>query len=212
MVTALGSTAGAADRDAPDRGASARAENYTVQPGDTLAEIARAHGMSADALAALNGIDNPNLIRLGQKLRLRESTVPSSTGPAKEPPTGSAASDGGATRPGQVHVVEAGDTYSKIAKRYDVRVSWLVEANPGVDPGRLRVGQELRIALPTAPVAAEAETNPKSFGSEDGESKDGPVKVKVVRSEGDFVRSLANPDTRPELKRVKRVEDDPDAP
>lgn len=43
---------------------------YTVKSGDTLSSIARALGVSATALATLNGITNPNLIRVGQVLRV----------------------------------------------------------------------------------------------------------------------------------------------
>lgn len=42
---------------------------YAIQRGDTLGQIAAAHGMSVEDLARLNGIDNVNLIRAGQRLR-----------------------------------------------------------------------------------------------------------------------------------------------
>jgi membrane-bound lytic murein transglycosylase D len=43
---------------------------YVVRTGDTLARIARRYGVSMRELAALNGLDDPNLIRPGQRLRL----------------------------------------------------------------------------------------------------------------------------------------------
>lgn len=43
---------------------------YTVQPGDTLARIASRFGTTVTALAQLNGITNPNLIYVGQQLRI----------------------------------------------------------------------------------------------------------------------------------------------
>ncbi len=43
---------------------------YTVQSGDTLDGIARQLGVSATALAAVNKIDDPNLIRVGQVLTI----------------------------------------------------------------------------------------------------------------------------------------------
>ncbi len=42
----------------------------TIQSGDTLSKIAREYGTSISELAALNGIDNPNMIRAGQSLIL----------------------------------------------------------------------------------------------------------------------------------------------
>jgi len=42
--------------------------NYTVAPGDTLGSIAKRYGMSVDALAALNNLENRNSLSVGQKL------------------------------------------------------------------------------------------------------------------------------------------------
>ena len=47
-----------------------RPKTYTVKSGDTLTSIARALGVSATQLASLNGITNPNLIRVGQVLKV----------------------------------------------------------------------------------------------------------------------------------------------
>ena len=43
------------------------------------------------------------------------------------------------------HVVQAGDTLIKIARQYGVTLSALELANPGLDPRRLRIGQELKV-------------------------------------------------------------------
>jgi LysM repeat protein len=45
-------------------------KTYTVKSGDTLTSIARLLGVSATELATLNGITNPNLIRVGQVLKV----------------------------------------------------------------------------------------------------------------------------------------------
>ncbi|MFO7300055.1 MAG: LysM peptidoglycan-binding domain-containing protein [Actinomycetes bacterium] len=41
---------------------------YVVKSGDRLADIAKAHKTTVEAIVSLNGITNPNLIRVGQKL------------------------------------------------------------------------------------------------------------------------------------------------
>jgi LysM repeat protein len=46
------------------------------------------------------------------------------------------------------HKIEAGDTYQKLGTRYKVGVNDIVDANPGVDPRRLRIGQEIIIPVP----------------------------------------------------------------
>jgi putative chitinase len=43
---------------------------YRVRPGDTLYSIAWRHGTTVWALASANGISNPNLIYVGQMLRI----------------------------------------------------------------------------------------------------------------------------------------------
>ena len=48
----------------------ARAETYTVKPGDTLYAIALDHGLDYRDIAAWNNLDNVNVIRVGQQLRL----------------------------------------------------------------------------------------------------------------------------------------------
>lgn len=44
--------------------------SHLVKPGETLGRIARRYGTTVVALARLNGITNPSLIRVGRRLRL----------------------------------------------------------------------------------------------------------------------------------------------
>lgn len=48
-----------------------RALTHTVAPGETLFAIARRYGTTAEELARLNGLKDPNRIRAGQVLRVR---------------------------------------------------------------------------------------------------------------------------------------------
>ncbi len=48
--------------------ASSEQGTYVVKPGDTLAKIAAAHGVTTQSLIRANGIKNPDLIRSGQVL------------------------------------------------------------------------------------------------------------------------------------------------
>src|SRR5262245_38398293 len=48
----------------------ARPQTYTVKKGDTLHQIALDNGFDYRELAAWNNIENPNVIRVGQVLRL----------------------------------------------------------------------------------------------------------------------------------------------
>lgn len=72
-------TAPAAPTGAPAAEPDWRPSTYTVKRGDTLHQIALDHGLDYRELAAWNGIENVNLIRVGQVLRL---TAPGDTAAA----------------------------------------------------------------------------------------------------------------------------------
>lgn len=61
---------------APDAGAAQGVTVYTVKKGDTLSQIAAKYGTTYQAIAAYNGIKNPNAIRVGQKIKIPDSTAP----------------------------------------------------------------------------------------------------------------------------------------
>lgn len=48
---------------------------YTVKAGDTLSKIAQKHGTTYQKLASYNGIANPNVINVGQKIKIPGSGV-----------------------------------------------------------------------------------------------------------------------------------------
>jgi LysM repeat protein len=56
------------------------AANYTIQPGDTLSEIAARAGTTVDALAKANNIANPNMIFAGQNLTIPTNPMTSGIG------------------------------------------------------------------------------------------------------------------------------------
>ena len=55
---------------------SAGGSTYTVQAGDTLSSIAARFGTTFQSLASINGISNPNVIEVGQVLRLSGVAAP----------------------------------------------------------------------------------------------------------------------------------------
>ena len=52
---------------------------YTVQPGDTLAKIAKRYGTSVEAIAVANSIADPSRIRVGQRLFIPQEPTPTPT-------------------------------------------------------------------------------------------------------------------------------------
>lgn len=58
--------------------------NYTVQAGDTLSKIAKAHGTTVSELAKQNGITDVNKIEIGQELSLGKTTDSTPTPPEEQ--------------------------------------------------------------------------------------------------------------------------------
>ena len=65
----------------PGTGPHGAAPTYTVKRGDTLFQIALDNGLDYKELAAWNGIENPNVILVGQVLRLASPGDASAGGP-----------------------------------------------------------------------------------------------------------------------------------
>lgn len=71
-------------------GPAAAKDLYTVKRGDTLFSIAQAHGVDHRELAALNNIENPSRIFVGQILRLRAAPAVTAGEVVTQPVGGSA--------------------------------------------------------------------------------------------------------------------------
>lgn len=56
--------------------ATPSAATYVVKPGDTLNKISRATGVSESTITRINKITNPNLLIVGQTLRLSDAQTP----------------------------------------------------------------------------------------------------------------------------------------
>ncbi len=56
-------------------------ETYVVQAGDTLGAISLRYGVSLEAMMQANGLNNPNLLSVGQELKIPVPT-PQATGPS----------------------------------------------------------------------------------------------------------------------------------
>ena len=144
---------------------AAASADYVVESGDTLGTIARAHGVSVQEIAEANGIDNPDLIRVGQVL-----VIPGPQG-------------GGG---GSLYVVAAGDTLAYIAAQFDTTVTALVEINQLADPDLLRVGQELAVPNP-----GTAEVVPSPSSSESHTVVAGETLAGIASRYGIAVETLA---------------------
>jgi LysM repeat protein len=120
---------------------------HTVGRGETLASIARTYGLTAESLADMNDITNPDLIYAGQELIVSgETAVGISV----------ADSGGGAALAETSHIVAPGEHLAQIADIYEI--SWLAiaQANNIFDPNLVQAGDVLVIpGLQTDAVTGE---------------------------------------------------------
>jgi LysM repeat protein len=127
---------------------------YVVQNGDSLSKIAARHGVKTADIAALNNITDPNKIRVGQKLLLPAYASPSQSKPTADKKAAAPAESVKNADGQTVYEVKNGDALSKIAKRFGVKQSAIMEANGIKDANRIRIGQKL--VIPAAGAAAPA--------------------------------------------------------
>jgi uncharacterized protein with FMN-binding domain len=60
---------------------------YVIQPGDSLDGIAQQFGVTVDAILAVNGISDPNVLRIGQTIIIPASgSVPATAAPINQDP------------------------------------------------------------------------------------------------------------------------------
>jgi LysM repeat protein len=110
-----------------------RAVVHVVRPGEGFAVIARRYHVGAAALAHANGLDLASVITPGQRLRVPGvAVVRAKAAPRRAAPT-------------VVHVVQAGEGFIAIARRYRVPAVELARANGLVLTSVLTPGQRLKV-------------------------------------------------------------------
>jgi len=119
---------------------------YIVQAGDTLGKIMAKFNVTASALIAANGLTNPNLIFIGQRLVIPGTGGTTTVPVATAQPTAPAASGG-------VYVVQGGDTIYRIAAKLNVDAAALIATNKLTNPNLIYVGQQLLLPGGVPPTA-----------------------------------------------------------
>ncbi len=81
-VVAVAKKMATPEKSAPEK--DWRPQTYVVQKGDTLYGIAFNHGLDYHEIADLNGIQNPDVIKVGQEIRLFQAEAATAPKPAPE--------------------------------------------------------------------------------------------------------------------------------
>ena len=106
---------------------------YTVRNGDTLSNIARRYGVTAQSLQDDNALSDPNALVVGQTLVI--------------------------IKPQVTYTVRAGDTLYSVAQAYGVSINQLMRNNPVLGGDTALVpGQVLKIKLPL-PTGGQVQVN-----------------------------------------------------
>jgi g-D-glutamyl-meso-diaminopimelate peptidase len=96
---------------------------YVVREGDTLFRIARRYSITLQSLINANPqLSNTDYVLPGQVIY-----VP--------------------IRPPNLYVIQAGDTFYKIAQKFNIALNDLLSANPHIDPQRLIIGQTVTLPI-----------------------------------------------------------------
>jgi LysM repeat protein len=143
---------------------------YTVVKGDTLSGIAHKQGTTVSAIKRANNLSS-DVIRAGQKLTVPtpsesgqkeyraaapKKTVAKKSAKAPSKKAAPAASGAAAAATAGQYTVVQGDMPQTIAKKLGIKTKDLMDANPGLDPKKLQIGQKLNVpgAAPGAPAAS----------------------------------------------------------
>ena len=124
-------------------------EVHIVKPGETLSEIAKQYGTTVAILRQLNSLRDANFVWYGQRLVIDQG--------------GSVFADPQSAGRYQLYRVKAGDSLTKLARRYGLSVTQLAQIN-GISPLRwLYSGQQLRLPISQTSVQAAQSTAPVDF-------------------------------------------------
>ena len=130
------------------------ATTHTVAKGETFRSIARKYGLTQEDIERANPKTNPAAPQAGSKL-----TIPATVSVAEK-----TSSDADTSKPPEtIHTVTENDTYDTIAKKYGITEGAIGDANPGVNPNRLRPGSKLNI--PQRPTSARKDDEDAAPGA-----------------------------------------------
>ena len=137
---------------------SSTSGQHTVARGDTLWRIARDHGVTMDAIAALNGITNYALVFLGTTLQIPvagstsssssgTTTSSSSTSTTTTAASSTTSSTTTSTASGTTssYTVQRGDTLALIGRKFGLSASVLATTNNLNNVNLIYAGQQLTI-------------------------------------------------------------------
>lgn len=159
LVKSASTSTATSTASATSTSSTTSATTYTVKSGDTLSSIASSHNTTTAALTSLNSLANPNLIYVGQVLKLANTTTASTSSTSSAASTSSSA---------MIYTVKSGDTLSSIAISYNTTTSTLTSLNNLSNPNLIYVGQVLKVAGSSTSVSTSTSSSSASQATTSG--------------------------------------------
>lgn len=176
---------------------------HEVKKGETLYSISRSYGVSVDSVKKLNNFSG-NDIKIGQKIKIPDDSKVSDSAPqskneqktsastsSQESKTVSKSSSESQSSDG-TYVVQKGETWFGISKKYGITVAELQKMNGADSSSSLKIGQKLKVPSSDSKSSSVASSssasgNPSSKGktevssskSSSEDSKNSSTSVKV---------------------------------
>jgi LysM repeat protein len=140
--------------------APAQASTYIIVAGDTFATIAAKLGTTVAVLESLNPNLTPTNLQVGASIIAPSNSAPATIPPAPVTPTPSTS--------GASYTIQAGDTFTLIAAKFQTTVAALEAANPNINTSTLQIGQVINLppgsASSQVPTGASG-TSPSTGGT-----------------------------------------------
>jgi LysM repeat protein len=125
---------------------------HIVRSGDTVGNLATLYGSNTDAIIAANNLPESALIKVGQGLVIPVRLLsPATSTPTPSPiapvATSTTQVDVPAPLPGNIYIIQPGDTLSRIAARFNTTTATLAQLNGITNPNTIYYGQRLTIPV-----------------------------------------------------------------
>ena len=152
---------------------------HEVQKGETLYSISKKYGVSVADVQSANGLSD-NGIKVGQKIKIpdgktsgaapsvsaKTSAATTSAPVAAKPTSNPASTTKAATSSDESYIVQKGETWFGISKKYGITVADLQKLNGVGSDAALKVGQKLKVpGSSTSTSLASAKSNDSASSS-----------------------------------------------
>lgn len=143
---------------------------HEVKKGETLYSISRSYGVSVDSVKKLNNFSG-NDIKIGQKIKIPDdakndgkSAASSSSAVKSDSSSASKSSDG-------IYVVQKGETWFGISKKYGITVAELQKMNGADSSSSLKIGQKLKVPSSDSKSSSAASSSSNASGNQSSKGK-----------------------------------------